>query len=170
MFSVKIEYQPNQIINGLIFLRETQIHTTPNGKKFRKAIFECSCGNEFETWITSVKAGLTSSCGCLIKRNNIQIRTTHGLYKHPLYIVWKNMRQRCYNKKYDRYSDWGGRGIKICDEWLNDFKVFYDWATANGYSAGLTIDRIDNDGNYEPNNCRWATNAEQQLNKRKKAI
>ena len=83
-----------------------------------------------------------------------------------LYGIWGNMKKRCYEEKCDRYKDYGGRGITICEEWLNDFDIFADWAHANGYECGLTIDRTDNDGNYEPSNCRWITKREQNLNKR----
>ena len=77
------------------------------------------------------------------------------------------MKTRCYNPKFIYYNNYGGRGIKICDEWLNDFGKFYDWTINNGYKEGLTIDRINNDGNYEPSNCRWITRAEQNRNQRK---
>ena len=76
------------------------------------------------------------------------------------------MKTRCNNPKYECFSSYGGRGIKVCDEWLNDFQTFHDWAMSNGYKEGLTIDRIDVNGNYEPSNCRWATVADQNRNKR----
>lgn len=82
-----------------------------------------------------------------------------------IYIIHKGMKQRCYDKNYRKYKNYGGRGITICDEWLDDFGAFYDWAMNNGYRDDLTIDRIDANGNYEPSNCRWITNVEQQNNK-----
>ena len=85
-----------------------------------------------------------------------------------LYEIYHGIKKRCYNKNCDRYKDYGGRGVSMCDEWLNDgVDSFIDWAFANGYADNLTIDRIDNDGNYEPSNCRWVTNRENCLNKRK---
>src|SRR5690606_10465631 len=92
--------------------------------------------------------------------------TTHGLRDHKLYGVWRSMKQRCTQKSHYAYKDYGGRGIKICDEWIDDFKAFYDWSMSNGYEEGLTIDRINNDDGYSPENCRWTTMRVQNTNKR----
>ena len=92
----------------------------------------------------------------------------HGLCGTRLYVIWANMKQRCFNPKATEYSAYGGRGITVCDEWKNDAKKFADWSVTHGYASNLTLDRIDVNGNYEPDNCRWIPQSEQYTNMRKK--
>jgi len=100
-------------------------------------------------------------------RRNIRKGYLHRGYEHPIYTAWKNMRRRCYSLNFKQYSDYGGRGISVCSEWRSDFVSFLRWALDNGWEKGLTLDRINNDGNYEPKNCRWATWREQLTNTRR---
>lgn len=127
-------------------------------KKSRYGIFKCACGNTFKTCVAQVKSGKTKSCGCIRLKNN------HSEHYKDLYTKYNSMKQRCYYKKGKRYSKYGGRGIVVCESWLNDFKSFHDWAICSGYKKGLSLDRINNDGNYEPSNCRWTTMSVQNRN------
>lgn len=141
----------------------------PTSKKLRTFVdVNCECGITKSVQVFNLKYGYYSSCGCEKHRRAISgFRKTHGLNNHKLHRVWVKMRERCYYRKGVRYTDWGGRGIKVCDEWKSDFMTFYNWAK-DKWEEGLQIDRINNDGNYEPSNCRFVTAKENSLNRRKR--
>lgn len=136
-------------------------HLTITG--YSKKMFDCicDCGNTKRVKPTFLFSGHIKTCGIECPYHN---ENSDGRSKDPVYNIWSGMKQRCYNPKAHGYYLYGGRGIAICDEWLNNFWTFSKWAKENGYEPGLSIDRINGDGNYEPNNCRWATAKEQREN------
>ena len=129
----------------------------------------CDCGNQAEVPTSSLRSGNTTSCGCLHRELTAKRSRKHGAAARGktsrLYVIWQAMRQRCHDPNFKSYPNYGGRGISICPEWA-EFESFRKWALANGYRKDLTIDRINNDGDYEPANCRWVSLADQAANKR----
>jgi hypothetical protein len=155
------------------FERLTVIEDCGNKKGFSMWKCKCSCGNIITTKGVYLKNGHTKSCGCInseriVKRNKELMIDDIPRVKNRIYRIYWGMKERCYNIKNHNYKYYGKRGIYICDEWLNDFKAFEQWSIENGYSDELSIDRINNDGCYSPENCRWATTSMQNANKRHK--
>lgn len=150
-------------LNGEKFGRWTVISDPilQNNRIFFKCI--CSCDNKTISQVRSdrLKNGTSKSCGCY----KLEVITKTGMSRDRMYGIWDGMIRRCYDKSNKRYSNYGGRGIRVCKDWLNDFMIFYNWAIENGYEENLTIERIDVDKNYEPSNCCWITMAEQAKNK-----
>lgn len=151
----------------VLHLAEPKINST--GKIFRRVFCRCECGVIKEYDLSKLRSVHVKSCGCLNDEIRKSAKTTHGVCKEKLYAVWKTMVSRCTNVKVNCYKRYGGRGISVCDEWM-DVIVFINWAKDNGYSDGLQIDRINNDGNYCPENCRWVTHLINSKNTSKNVI
>lgn len=149
----------NRQFGRLLVIESAGTHTSPCGTKRRMWLCRCVCGNEVIVNTSSLLNGSTKSCGCW-KYSKVKERNTkHGGANDRLYGIWKNMKRRCNNQRDSHFKTYGGKGIKVCAEW-NDYEAFKTWAYANGYDENAeygkcTLDRVDNDGNYEPSNCRF---------------
>lgn len=132
-------------------------------------VCRCDCGNIKTVQRSNLMSGDIKSCGCLRKEVTSKLNKKHGQAGTRLHHIWIGMKQRCSNPKHKSYADYGGRGIKVCAEW-EDFKNFYGWAINNGYQDGLEIDRIDNNEDYRPDNCRWVTRKVNSRNRRSNAL
>lgn len=156
-------------LTGQRFGRLTAIEIDERGERGKTYwICECDCGNIKSVRSDLLTRGSTKSCGCIKRESdarNVSRNHKHKMSGTRIYHEWQNMKGRCYNENNARWERYGGRGIKVCDEWRKDFRPFYDWAMANGYDETLTLDRIDNDGDYCPENCRWATQKQQSRNR-----
>lgn len=166
-----------------VALCKTRIKPIPAGTRFgsltvlymsRKKLYShgtcwvcrCDCGRKITCWGTRLRSGKHTHCGCRTFEITSKARTTHGLSRTRVYRTLKRMLQRCTNPNNEGYRRYGGRGIKVCREWSDHPERFVAWALANGYQEGLTIDRINNDKSYSPNNCRWVGWVPQARNRR----
>ena len=160
-----------QRFGKLVVVSRADDYVATNGSKHVRWRCVCDCGKETVVDVCQLVSGKTKSCGCLhaemLQTGNVK----HGGRYERLYKVFANMKNRCYNEHSDDYKYYGGRGIKICDEWLGSYSAFKEWALTHGYNetakrGACTIDRIDVNGNYEPNNCRWVSMSVQSKNRR----
>lgn len=150
---------------GKKFGKLTVLEECKERNKHRQKVYkcQCDCGNIAYVRGYKLRSGYTKSCGCL-RHEKYAIK--HGKRHTRLYTIWLNMKDRCCNKNTPSYKNYGARYINVCDDWQHDFMNFYNWAMDNGYQEGLTIDRIDNNKGYSPDNCHWTTPKQQCNNKR----
>lgn len=153
-------------LTGRRFGRLTVIEIAPRNPSSPSTRWycQCDCGNKTIAYAPMLKNGTKLSCGCLKKERQLMTATKHGGRRTRLYHIWSMMKQRTDNPKHTAYKNYGGKGVRVCTEWHDDFAAFRDWALSSGYKDSLTIDRIDVNGNYEPGNCRWVSKAEQNRN------
>ena len=146
----KLEIKQGDKFGSLEIIKETERVRLPSGQYNRVFLCKCKCGNEKEVRLLHIVRGRIKSCGLCSRKSDID--------NPKLYRVWKSMKERCYLESYIRANRYSKRGIKVCNEWLYSYNNFKEWALNNGYNQSLRIDRIDNNGDYEPNNCRFVTN------------
>lgn len=124
---------------------------------------ECDCGEIIDVIGSALRTGHTLSCGCFNREKSAEYQTKHGLADHPLYRSWIDIKKRCYNENHKCYRWYGAKGVKLCREWFDSVQEFVSWGLKNGWEDGLSIDRIDSNGDYEPNNCQFLTKSDNTL-------
>lgn len=163
----RIEVLPGEKRGMLTVIREIEPRIRKNGDPRRVLLCVCDCGTEKEILFQSFTINRVVSCGCYQRKTVKEgcFAKKHGLSSHPIFSVWRAMKNRCYDPKHKGYKYYGGRGIIVCDDWKNNPKSFIEWCEINGWREDLQIDRINNNGNYEPSNCRIVTPYQNLMNR-----
>lgn len=159
------------VFNELTVIGESFLMRGKKGHRRETVVCKCSCGRVAIIAVTDLRRGRPKSCGCIrvaVLRHGETLRKNKGGVRYRLFRVWNGMWNRCFNPKVKCFHNYGGRGITMCMEWERNPTAFIDWAIENGWQPGLQCDRINNDGNYEPGNCRFVTNRQNSQNKRPK--
>ncbi|MCA4764682.1 hypothetical protein H8Z65_14130 [Mycobacterium avium subsp. hominissuis] len=155
-----LQIKSGQKFGRLIIIKELE---SKNGRNF---LCKCECGNKKIAKLTDLRRGHVKSCGCLQYESQTSSNISHGQSKTRLYGIWNGMKQRCFNKNSKNYEHYGNRGITVCEEWKNSFEHFKQWSLNNGYNENLSLERINNNQGYYPENCKWATVKQQGSNRR----
>lgn len=155
-----------QTFGRLTVIERVENYISPKGQKQSQWLCKCECGNIVKVVRSVLQNGHTRSCGCLRKEISVSANLKHGMIDTPVYKEWENMKARCYTKSSSRFNRYGARGIIVCDRWRNSFEAFYADVSIlpNFGKEGYSLNRIDNDGNYEPNNVEWADKITQANN------